>query len=289
MLKLTQLSHEVKNINAAALVPNPNHPMGQGLAYRQLKEAGWVCHDDELHPKERVPVFRLDPSTGSGRGAAIRRNKSQQSYWLVEIDGVTYEADGSAAEVTAKVKEMLAARPEPDLTEMEPLPGPASAAARIAADILRAAPYLNGRVEAGLALYEAGQREFPKYKTCYHLANGGTVNRECDCPDAQHRGFRAEFGRACKHTICQEIAWRIEREFNQVAQRKVVDQIEQRRQREQALPATGERDNILDMLGYSSVEEQKRKARAALGPALVPGGGGPLNRPKAQFEVRYGR
>lgn len=312
-LNLSHLRHEVKP-TAMALVPNPNHPLGMGLAYKQLKALGWVNRDSEIHPTERVPVFRLG-------AASVRRNKSGRSHWLIEIAGETYEADGDAATVTAAVKEKLAgasAQPD-DPTPDPPASGtpegvrPPTPAQQIAADIKAEAPWLNGRVEAGLALYEARTLEFPKYHTRMATANGGKPNRDCDCPDATYRGFRAGFGIGCKHTIAQEIAWRVDREQNAVAQRELMDLIEGRRQRcpepvegrEQALPAAltiGE--SIEAMLGYD-VETNRaardershtpvrqpttEESRRGLAAALSPGGGGPLHRSRAQFEVRYGR
>lgn len=94
---LRDLGHGVK-FAPAALIPNPNNPAGASLAYAQLKQAGWKCHDPkdrdgmEIHPAERVPVFRKG-------GASIRRNK-RHGGWIIEVAGGILERAGDLKEIT---------------------------------------------------------------------------------------------------------------------------------------------------------------------------------------------
>ncbi|GIK36584.1 MAG: hypothetical protein BroJett011_04170 [Chloroflexota bacterium] len=255
MLNLSQLNHSV-NTASVALVPNPNHLLGQSLAYRQLKEAGWQCIHNELHPTERVPLFRLGD-------ASIRRNKSGQSHWLVEVGGETYITSAPVAEITAAVKGRLAELAEAEAEE--PLPIPASSPALVAAWLKDEYPALAGRIDRALELVELGTLDLDKYGTAWDNA-GYYGTWSCDCPDAVNRGesLRTRWGAGCKHALAGLIVQLVEGERKQVAYRKLADKIERDRARLARTQA-----------GYEA--------------ALRPGGGGPLNRPRYQFGGPYGR
>lgn len=113
-LNLKQIARTVK-FSPTALVPNPASPLGQSAAYRQLKTLGWTCVNSEIHPTDRVPVFRL-------RGAAIRRHPSGYSQgsqrsgsgWIVDVAGGQYERTGCLQQITAEAVALDAAAAEPE-------------------------------------------------------------------------------------------------------------------------------------------------------------------------------
>jgi hypothetical protein len=230
MVNLSQLSHSVKPISAA-LVPNPNHPLSQGHAYRQLKEAGWACYDPnsrdkmESHPIERVPVFRLG-------AASIRRNRTGQSHWLIEIGGETFAESFSVAEITAAVHDRLA-----DLAaEADPLPPPPPSSFRQIADWLKVEyPALADRIDRALELVETGRLDLDKYGTEWDNA-GYFGTWRCDCPDALHRGegLQTNWGSGCKHALGGLIIQLAEGERKTTAYRRLADKIERDRERVRA-------------------------------------------------------
>jgi hypothetical protein len=240
MLILRDLGHKVKSPQMA-LVPNPNHPAGANLCYKQLKAYGWKCHDPadrdgmEIHPTERVPVFRLG-------GASIRRNK-RHGGWIVEVAGGVFEQAGDLAAITAEAVRLDA---EAQAARLTP-------AAAVAMDLVTEYPALQSRIAAGLALVEAGKFDPAKYGTTWDNA-GFYGCYSCDCPDSVNRKPRAKFGAACKHSFAMEISRRVKAEKTAMAYRRLNDKLDgdrARRAREQALPAdVGTGRSILDMLDY---------------------------------------
>ena len=134
-------------------------------------------------------------------------------------------------------------------------------------------PALNGRIERGAAIVEAGCiREIGP--TVYEVARPSGSGRyrvtfdlvwRCTCPDFQHNAPHLEFGGSvgpvCKHIIAGFFLWLLgeeapapapagqpisKAEFEQAAIRKAADKAERRRT---ALPAT-DNGRIEDMLGY---------------------------------------
>lgn len=76
MLNLTQVQSQIKSTPAPR--PNPANLTGLNECYRRLKAAGWVCRGGEMHPADRVPVFRLGC-------VALRRDKNTPGDWIVEV------------------------------------------------------------------------------------------------------------------------------------------------------------------------------------------------------------
>lgn len=228
MLNLHHLSHSVKQASVS-LIPNPNHPLAQNEAYKQLKAAGWTCHNSELHPTDRVPVFRLD-------SAAIRRNKSGASHWLLEIAGETHPVtDVTVADITAAV--------QAELAEIAVKP---RSAAQDAADSLTAeltaglsekdAAAIAKRIASGLELHTAGA--VSQYNTRWDNA-GALGCWSCDCPDAEHRALTSKYGRLCKHTAAGMIAQRLQ-QAQAVTTAREVEKRNERRARFATDPAPGD-------------------------------------------------
>lgn len=223
-LILRDLGHKVQSARMA-LVPNPNHPLGANAAYAQLKQAGWVCHDPkdrdgmEIHPAERVPVFRLG-------GASIRRNK-RHGGWIVEVAGGVFEQSGDLTAITAEAvrldKEAQAARLTP--------------AAAVAMDLATEYPEHARRIALALALVEQNKFDPAKYGTEWNNA-GFYGCWHCDCPDSVNRQPVAKFGRACKHSLAGEILTRALAERKATAYRRLNDKLDgdrARRERSQAV------------------------------------------------------
>lgn len=252
-LNLHQLRQQIKSSSLSEKSLNPGQPLAINAAYKQLKILGWTCQNDEVHPREHVPVFRLG-------GAAIRRDKQTPGAWIVDVAGGSFNAGGDLDLITAKAMEL-------DCETNEPAPVGMTPAQEIAAAMKAEYPHLDSRIDSALALVEAGTIEFPQYQTSHTIGNGGKPNRDCNCPDAMHRGFRAEWGIACKHTIAQEIAYRVEREFNQVVQREIIDTLEWRQHRAEQLQRIQE-------AGRAEYERQlaedKAKIDARYAAALAP-------------------
>lgn len=214
-LNLAHIRQQIKSSDLSSAKLNPGQPLAINEAYRQLKALGWQCLNNEVHPTDHVPVFRFG-------GAAIRRDKTNAGDWIVDVAGGSFSAGGDLEAITAEARRL-------DAETEEPLPIPLSPVQEIAALLKSEYPHLCTRIDAALALVEAGEVEFPRYQTSVIYANGGKPARECQCSDAVHRGYRTGFGRACKHTIAQEILYRTGREFAQVVQREIVDMIDRRR------------------------------------------------------------
>lgn len=265
MLNIAQTRTSVKSALANTLPAiNTRNLAGQNEAYKTLKAIGWTSAL-EMHPTDRVPVFRMD-------AASIRRDK-RNGGWIVEIDGDEFEADGDLGEITAHVKNLLAARPalvptgQGTYLVSEPAPK-LSDAAKIGAELIRQHGQLGGRIQRAVELVEAGKTEFPHYNTRVDPATGIS---QCDCPDrgstwidsGNRLGILTMFnGRGCKHCLAQHIAYRLRHEAEATAYRKHFDRVEMRRARETALPASVDSGSILDMLDYSSVEDQIAAARS---------------------------
>jgi hypothetical protein len=211
-LNLAHIREQIKSSDLSPARFNPGQPLATNEAYKTLKSLGWTCQNNEVHPTDHVPVFRLG-------GASIRRDKQNPGDWIVDVAGGIFNAGGDLEAITVHTVEL-------DRAANEPLPMPLSPVEQIAALLKSEYPHLCSRIDSALALVEAGEVEFPKYQTSSQYAGGGKPNRDCNCPDALHRGFRAEWGIACKHTICHEILYRAGREFNQVVQREIVDRSE---------------------------------------------------------------
>ncbi len=222
------------------------------VLYRALKQLGWQS-THQAHPIDKTAVLKLN-------NALIHRDPdAEPGYWVVEVAGGMIYRRGNLAELTAEVIALESAAVEP---EMEPLPHPVEPMIQIAASLKAVYPHLGSRIEAALALALAGQVEFPQYKVTCELANGGTPNRGCNCSDAWHRGYRTDFGLACKHTIAQHIVWLAGREFNQVVQREIVDRTE-RRARFATDPAPGDGGVLAaDFDGGPSAEYKRRVAQS---------------------------
>lgn len=114
-----------------------------------------------------------------------------------------------------------------DVSETEPTPAPLTPAQEEAQGLMSEYPELSERIDRALLLVEAGQTEFPQYNTRFDPA-GFYGYRDCDCGDAVHRQPRAKFGIACKHTLAQEIAARVERTAWRVANQKLASDSERR-------------------------------------------------------------
>lgn len=143
----------------------------------------------------------------------------------------SWRFDGDLAAITADVQSMEAEALADDGNSWggEVLPPALSPEQEAAADLKAQYPHLVGRIEAALALVEAGQTSFPKYQTANVHTNGGRSNRDCQCPDAEYRGFRTEFGIACKHTLAQEIVDRARRITNRLVINELTEQQDARR------------------------------------------------------------
>lgn len=257
-LSLSEVRSKVKqdftSIDPTGLVLTHATPAGMNEAYRQLKALGWTSNR-EMHPIDRVPVFRLGP-------ASIRRDRATVRTWIVEIEGETFDAEGSLADITVHVKSLLP----------KPAPVPLSPAAEAAADLEAQHGKLGGRIERALKLVEQGVTEFPHYHTEIDEATGISG---CDCPDrapwvssGNTIGIMTYHnGKACKHALAQRIDYIVTHRQEQVAYRKASDRAERRAR---ALPATSA-GSIEDMLGYTrppvTVAEQIAAVRAGI-PAL---------------------
>lgn len=114
-----------------------------------------------------------------------------------------------------------------DVSETGPTPAPITPAMSEAQGLMSEYPELSERITRALALVEAGQTEFPQHNTRFDPA-GFYGYRDCDCGDAVHRQPRAKFGIACKHTLAQEIAARVERTAWRVANQKLASDSERR-------------------------------------------------------------
>lgn len=220
MLNLSQIQTQVKSTPAPRL--NPAHPLAVNDAYRQLKALGWTCVNSEIHPVDRVPVFRL----GS---AAVRRDKDNPGGWIVTVSDLEYRFTGEVNEISRFVSEIT---PQPaqianTVSESEPTPAPVSSTMAEAQGLMSEYPELTERITRALALVEADQTEFPRYNTRFDPA-GFYGYRDCDCGDASHRQPRAKFGIACKHTLAQEIAARVKRTAWRVANQKLASDSERR-------------------------------------------------------------
>lgn len=227
MVNLAHLQQQIKSSDLSRARLNPAHPQFINDAYKQLKALGWTCHNSEIHPTDRVPVFRLGPSTGSGQAASIRRDKGTPGAWIVEAGGQVYQMGGDLEGITAEIERL--AEPCPELVE-GPLPAPLSPAQLEAEGLKAEYPELAERITRALALVEAGQTEFPHYNTRFDPAGFYGI-RDCDCGDAVHRQPRAKFGIACKHALAQEIAARMKRSATRVAQQKLADNLAHARAR----------------------------------------------------------
>lgn len=126
------------------------------------------------------------------------------------------------SELPAPVSELA-----PSVSEIEPTPAPISPAMSEAQGLMSEYPELSERIDRALLLVESGQTEFPQYNTRFDPA-GFYGYRDCDCGDAAHRQPRAKFGIACKHTLAQEIAARMERTAWRVANQKLASDSERR-------------------------------------------------------------
>lgn len=232
-MNLTNLRHSVKSASVS-LIPNPNHPLGQGHAYRALKAAGWRCYDPnsrdkmESHPTERVPVFRLG-------AASIRRNKTNRSHWIVEIAQETFELSASVEEITAAVETRLAEIAQQTVHEDTETVSVSSLAAQEAQGLESEYPEHAKRIALALALIESGElaAQQKKYGTEWqNLTKHG--NWICDCPDSLHRQPVARFGRACKHCLAGEILARVKRTQTRVSMQKLASDNERRAARDRA-------------------------------------------------------
>lgn len=219
MINLSQLEAKIKSSAPTRARLNPAHPLAVNEAYKQLKSLGWICLDSEVHPADRVPVFRL----GS---ASIRRDKTTPGGWIIAVSDSEFRSSGSVSEITTSVNELAAPVDETAqaTSEIEPTPAPLSPAALEAQGLISEYPQLAERIAKALALVEAGVTKFPQYQTEWqNLTRDG--NWICNCPDAQHRQPRAKFGIACKHTLAGEIAARVKRSAWQTANRKLADNL----------------------------------------------------------------
>lgn len=228
MLNLSHLTHSVKS-QSLALIANPNHPLGQNEAYRQLKAAGWTCLNSELHPTDRVPLFRLGD-------AAICRNRTGQSHWLLEIAGEVHPiTDVTVADITAAVVAKLAE------IAIKPKTAAQEAADSLTAELTagladKDAVAIAKRIASGLALVEAGA--ISQYKTEWqNLTAAG--NWICDCPDATHRALTSKYGTVCKHTAAGMIRQRLQQAQAVTTQREV-EKRNERRARFATDPAPGD-------------------------------------------------
>lgn len=213
MLNISELRPEVKQMAARVQFNVRDSAPARNQAYRQLKALGWTS-DMELHPIDRVPIFRLNDAT-------IRRDKINEFDWLVELDGDVYGMDGDLQGITEEVEKMTAS--------------PLHPADEIAADLIaELGSDLGGRVQRAVELVKAGQVDFPKYGTSY-TPTGFHGYRSCGCPDATHRPQFTNFGLGCKHTLAQEIAHRIEATTERVAYQKHNDTVDLWRERGKAL------------------------------------------------------
>src|SRR3989304_2083979 len=106
MLNLAQVNIQVKKMNTDPATMCLSHRSAAGMneAYRQLKALGWECVDNEIHPRDRVPVFRFGD-------AAIRRDKASAYGWIVWIGGEEWDAEGSLADITGHARQLLAEPP----------------------------------------------------------------------------------------------------------------------------------------------------------------------------------
>jgi len=250
MLNLQEIASQVKSADLGQVQFNPGTPLWINESYRTLKSLGWVCINREIHPADRVPVFRR-PSTGTERTASIRRNKMVPGAWLVVINGETYDASGDLAEVTEQVDQVVA--------QADPLPQPLPPADQVAADLKAQHPELAERVDRALELVKAGIIEFDHYQTGA-LMTTNPPTRRCSCPDAEFRAPQVMgIGMCCKHCLAQLIAERVEQEAERVAYRHMIDKIEMGRARSQAQQPAEEKPSILDLLDY---DEPAARAQA---------------------------
>lgn len=208
-LNLKQIARTVK-FAPVALVPNPTSPLGQSAAYRQLKALGWVCVNSEVHPTDRVPVFRL-------AGAAIRRLRTGAG-WIVDVAGGQYERAGCLQQITAEA----VALDEPPTPALSP-------AALEAGGLTSEYPALGKRIAAALALVESGglTAKLAQYGTRWENLTRADC-WYCDCPDSVNRKPRAAFGVACKHALAGEIVARVKRTQRRVAMQKLADKTQRR-------------------------------------------------------------
>lgn len=254
MLNLSQTTVEVKPTTGPIF--NTLNPIGLSETYRQLKALGWTS----LHRQNRAAhasIFELD-------GAQIYslHNLKKNRTFILTIDDQQHEITGTPEQITNTARELQAkteaeAKIESDL-------------AVAAAELIAEHGDLDGRIQRGLELAEAGTVEFPHYKTRFNDAGGFY---ECRCPD--QRATNDRLGRLCKHTIAQRLTYNVKHEAEAVANRRLIDMVE-RKERDQALPAYAtHNDRLEDMLGYDepqrplTVAEQKRQARAGLGNAMA--------------------
>lgn len=226
---------------------------GKVLLHRNLRGDLVLQHFPAVSPAPSVTPLIVESHTGR------QADEAETREWLAdvaELFSLALPAPAPAAEL-----------PEPT----PPTPDPVEAAA---ADLL--AEYANHprraelvkRVAAAVELVQAGRVDFPEHETSQSL-HGLHGRRHCLCGDARFRALTAKFGTACKHTLAQELAQRIEREAEQVASRHLVDTVERRRT---ALPASvDQRQGILDALGYEPDYSTPEQVRATI-PALKPQG-----------------
>lgn len=225
MLNLAQVRSQIKSGDTTRAVRNAGHWLNINEAYRALKTLGWACFNGELHPVDRVPVFRL----GS---ASIRRDRTTPGGWVVEALGGSYRSQADLAEITTEVESMLseveaAQAPEP---ETEAPPAKPSSAAQVAQCLAVEYPEHAERVRRALELVETGQVDPARYRTTYDPATF-YGRYECECPDSKNRQPRTKFGAACKHALAMEISRLVEADRRAVAYRKLADTIERSRAR----------------------------------------------------------
>lgn len=214
MLSLTEVQAQIKSGNLGQARRNGGHLVTINDLYKQLKALGWQCLDREMHPMDRVPVFRLGP-------ASIRRDKQQAGGWIVTYQGREIPTTADLEEITTEVR-----------SKMEIDPADLAAAELIA----EYGHDFEGRVERAAELVKAGQTDFPQYETSFD-PSGFYGLRSCQCPDAQHRNPRAKFGAACKHCLAQELAARIGQEAEAVNTREWVEEAQRKRESERATMA----------------------------------------------------
>jgi hypothetical protein len=131
----------------------------------------------------------------------------------------------------------------------EELPSPLHPVDQITADIV--AIYggdFDGRLQRAAEMVKQGTLDLARHETTYHPEGQGFWS--CQCADAKHRSPRWQHGTACKHGLGGFIQMTLESQTRQAGQRRLIDRIEARRQRETALPVgVSAKGRMTDYLG----------------------------------------
>ena len=194
----------------------------QTTAYRDAKRLGWRCANEEMHPTDRVPVFRL-------AGANIRRDRSGQADWVAQINGGEHLINhADLGELTAE----LLVEPEAD-----PFDAIDDATLRSLAQDLVGDGYDQGRAIRGALIVADDMLDIVEQDAShvgaicqpspgnrsaitgapYYQVDKNALGWSCDCPDNQYND------ETCKHILAAIITRRRDTERRELAARKMAD------------------------------------------------------------------